>query len=92
MLLLECRDLVAAVSRWCDSMEAQFPRLNARPGARIRRTARVGELLNDSAPRAIWRHVLELAPTLGWIERRETVVLERVATGVAFIICVHNGR
>ncbi|OOL32260.1 aldehyde dehydrogenase [Rhodococcus rhodochrous] len=82
---------VAAVSRWCDNMEAEFPRLNAAWALESGAPLAYGALLNDGAARAIWRHVLEIAPTIDWIEQRDSVLLERVATGVTLIICTYNG-
>lgn len=88
---LPVAERVATLARFCDALEARFDVLNQAWALESGAPLAYGKLLNDGAAQSIWRHVLDLAPTLKWEEARETVTLLREPVGVVLTILTYNG-
>lgn len=88
---MSVEERVQALSRFCDAMESRFERLNNAWALESGAPLAYGKLLNNGAAQSIWRHVLELAPTLNWEEKKPSVVLTREPAGVVLMILTYNG-
>ncbi len=81
----------AAVERLCDAFEKRLGELNVAWAVETGAPLAHGELMNDGAAVAVWRHAIDLAPTLPWEEDRGDSLVRREATGTVLAILTYNG-
>jgi aldehyde dehydrogenase (NAD+) len=84
-------DRAAAVSRLCDAFERRLADLNVAWAVESGAPLAHGEMMNDGAGVAVWRHAVEIAPGLPWEEDRGDALVRREAVGTVLAILTYNG-
>jgi len=81
--------------RFADELEARMDDLNRAWTYESGFTKAHGEMINSGAAKLIWKHAIDLAPTLPWEERRTSiaseVLLQREPIGTVLAILTYNG-
>jgi aldehyde dehydrogenase (NAD+) len=88
---MSVEERVAAVTRFCDAMEARFDDLNRGWAFEAGAPLKHGEILNNGASAMAWRAALSLAPALPWEEDRGDAVIRREPIGTVLAILTSNG-
>jgi len=89
--LMTPAERAAAVSRLCDAFEKRLADLNVAWAVESGAPLAHGELMNDGAAVAVWRHAIDLAPGLPWEEDRGDAIVRREALGTVLAILTYNG-
>lgn len=80
-----------AVVRLCDAFERRLSELNLAWALESGAPLAHGELMNDGAGVAVWRHAVGLAPDLPWEEDRGDALVRREPVGTVLAVLTYNG-
>lgn len=88
---LSAQERADAVARLCDAFEKRLPELNLAWAIESGAPLAHGEMMNDGAAVAVWRHAVALTPGLPWEEDRGDAIVRREPHGTVLGILTYNG-